>query len=90
MLSSTPVVATDVGSVREAVIDGETGLLVRPGDVGPLSAVAIGRGLGEPGLGVRLAANAWIKAANEFTSAAMAAAYDRLWSDVLARSVASH
>jgi glycosyltransferase involved in cell wall biosynthesis len=89
MLSSTPVVATDVGSVREAVIDGETGLLVRPGDVGALAA-AIGRVLGEPGLGVRLAANARAKAANEFTSAAMAAAYDRLWSGVLARRTTGH
>jgi glycosyltransferase involved in cell wall biosynthesis len=84
MLSSTPVVATDVGSVREAVIDGETGLLVRPGDVGALAA-AIGRVLDEPGLGARLAANARAKAASEFTSEAMACAYDRLWSDVLAR-----
>jgi glycosyltransferase involved in cell wall biosynthesis len=89
MLSSTPVVATDVGSVREAVIDGETGLLVPPGDVGALAA-AIGRVLDEPGLGARLAANARAKAANEFTSTAMAAAYDRLWSDVLARRSTSH
>jgi glycosyltransferase involved in cell wall biosynthesis len=84
MLTSTPVVATDVGSVREAVIDGETGLLVRPGDVGALAA-AIGRILDEPALGARLAANARVKAAGELTAAAMAAAYERLWSDVLAR-----
>ena len=32
MLAATPVIATDVGSVAEAVIDGETGLLVPPGD----------------------------------------------------------
>ncbi len=84
MLSSTPVVATDVGSVREAVIDGETGLLVPPGDPGAL-ATAIGRLLDEPGLGARLAANARALATREFTSTAMAAAYDRLWTEVLGR-----
>ena len=84
MLSSTPVVATDVGSVREAVIDGETGLLVPPGDPAAL-AIAIGRVLDDPGLGARLAANARALATEEFTSTAMADAYDRLWTDVLGR-----
>ena len=32
MLASRPVVATDVGSVSEAIADGETGLLVPPDD----------------------------------------------------------
>lgn len=32
MAASRPVVATDVGGVREAVIDGETGYIVRNGD----------------------------------------------------------
>ena len=34
----TPVVATDVGSVHEAVRDGETGFLVRPGDIDQFSS----------------------------------------------------
>jgi glycosyltransferase involved in cell wall biosynthesis len=84
MLSSTPVVATDVGSVREAVIDGETGLLVPPGDPAALAA-AIGRVLDERGLGARLVANARALASKEFTSTAMAAAYDRLWTGLLER-----
>jgi glycosyltransferase involved in cell wall biosynthesis len=33
MGAGRPVVSTDVGGVREAVVDGETGLLVPPGDV---------------------------------------------------------
>jgi glycosyltransferase involved in cell wall biosynthesis len=33
MASSLPVVASDVGGTREAVVDGETGLLFPPGDV---------------------------------------------------------
>jgi glycosyltransferase involved in cell wall biosynthesis len=32
MACGLPVVATDVGAVRELVIDGETGLVVSPGD----------------------------------------------------------
>ena len=32
MSAGKPVVATNVGSIKEAVIDGETGYLVRPGD----------------------------------------------------------
>jgi glycosyltransferase involved in cell wall biosynthesis len=34
LAASTPVVSTDVGGVRDVVRDGETGLLVPPGDVG--------------------------------------------------------
>jgi glycosyltransferase involved in cell wall biosynthesis len=41
MLAEVPVIASDVGSVSEAVIDGETGLLVAPDDVDALaSAIA--------------------------------------------------
>ena len=37
MLASRPVVATDVGSVSEAITDGETGLLVPPDDAAALA-----------------------------------------------------
>jgi glycosyltransferase involved in cell wall biosynthesis len=84
MFNSTPVVATDVGSVREAVIDGVTGLLVPPDDVAALVA-AVRRILDEPGLRVTLTANALALATERFTARAMAEAYDRLWTDVLAR-----
>jgi glycosyltransferase involved in cell wall biosynthesis len=36
MRAGLPVVASDVGGVREAVIDGHTGFLARPGDVDDL------------------------------------------------------
>ena len=85
MLAGTPVVATDVGSVSEAVIDGETGLLVPAGDVAALSD-AIGRVVSEPRLGERLAARARALAEERYTAAAMAEAYDRLWRDILGRS----
>jgi glycosyltransferase involved in cell wall biosynthesis len=38
MASGRPVVATDVGGVREAVVDGETGHLVGPGDGAAMAA----------------------------------------------------
>jgi glycosyltransferase involved in cell wall biosynthesis len=38
MAAARPVVATDVGGVREAVVDGETGYIVPPGDDSLLAA----------------------------------------------------
>jgi glycosyltransferase involved in cell wall biosynthesis len=53
MAAGTPVVATDVGGVAEAVHDGETGLLVAPEDPGAL-ADALARVLLDEGLAERL------------------------------------
>ncbi len=39
MASGLPVVSTDIGAIREQVIQGETGLLVRPGDAADLAGV---------------------------------------------------
>jgi len=36
-----PVVATDVGGNREVVVDGETGLLVAPGDLGGVAGALL-------------------------------------------------
>jgi glycosyltransferase involved in cell wall biosynthesis len=55
--AGVPVVATPVGGIRETVVDGETGLLVPPGDP-PALARAIRRLLGDRELAERLAAEA--------------------------------
>jgi glycosyltransferase involved in cell wall biosynthesis len=49
MAASLPVVGSRVGGVPELVVEGETGLLVEPGNVGELAA-AIDRLLADPGL----------------------------------------
>jgi glycosyltransferase involved in cell wall biosynthesis len=50
MLAGLPVVAADVSSLPELVLDGETGVLVQPDDA-PALAVGIARALDEPELG---------------------------------------
>ncbi len=54
MATKVPVVATAVGGVPEIVMDEESALLVKPGDVAAMSA-AIARILNEPKLAARLA-----------------------------------
>jgi L-malate glycosyltransferase len=49
MAAATPIVATAVGGTRDAVVDGETGLLVPPADT-PALATAIERLLGDSAL----------------------------------------
>jgi glycosyltransferase involved in cell wall biosynthesis len=50
---SVPVVATTAGGIPEAVLDGKTGLLARPGEVSALAERAA-RVLDDPGLRARL------------------------------------
>jgi phosphatidyl-myo-inositol dimannoside synthase len=65
-----PIIANDIGGVPEAVIDGETGLLVQPGDTAALTA-AFSKLIGDPALRQRLGAagrnrvrqNSWYKSA---------------------------
>jgi glycosyltransferase involved in cell wall biosynthesis len=57
MAHGKPVVASAVGGLRDLVVDGETGLLVEPGDVAALRA-ALTRLLDDPELRHRLGANA--------------------------------
>jgi glycosyltransferase involved in cell wall biosynthesis len=77
MLASLPVVATNVSSIPEIVVDGETGVLVPPNDPSALAG-AISRTLDHPGdLGQRGHA----RAREEFSVARMAdrtvAVYER-------------
>jgi glycosyltransferase involved in cell wall biosynthesis len=68
MLASLPVVATNVSSIPEIVLDGETGLLVPPDDAEAL-AVAITRVLDDP---ADYGASGRARAETEFSVARMA------------------
>jgi glycosyltransferase involved in cell wall biosynthesis len=57
-----PIVASDIGGLRDIVVDGETGLLVTAGDVEAMAA-ALGRLLGDAGLRERMGAAARVQAA---------------------------
>jgi colanic acid/amylovoran biosynthesis glycosyltransferase len=75
-----PVVATAVGGLLDAVVDGETGLLVPPRDVGALRA-ALERLLGDAELRARLGAAARAKAQRELSLDAAADALVRVYGD---------
>ena len=82
MLAGVPVVASDVGSVVEAVLDGSTGLLVPPGDAEALADAV--RGLAEdPERRRELGERGRRRALELFTAEAMAARYEALYDEVL-------
>jgi len=66
-----PVIAGDSGGAREAVVDGETGLLVPPGDAGAL-AEALVRLLSDAGLRERMGAAGRDRVARELNWARFA------------------
>jgi glycosyltransferase involved in cell wall biosynthesis len=82
MLAKRPVVASDVGSVREIVIDGATGILVPPDDAPALSE-AIARLLEDAELARRLGEAGRELALERFRPEGMVAAYESLYDEVL-------
>lgn len=81
MFAGIPVIATDVGSVAEAVVDGETGVLVPPEDVGGL-ANAIAGLLEEHPRRVELGRRGRARARRLFTASAMAHRYETLYAEL--------
>jgi glycosyltransferase involved in cell wall biosynthesis len=72
-----PMVATDVGSIGDIVIDGETGLLVAPDDQAGFED-AVGRLLADRALAARLGAQARERALATFEIAVVAEAWERV------------
>jgi len=83
LLAEVPVVATDVGSVREAVVPGETGVLVEPEDVDALAA-ALRALLADPQERQRLGRRGRELVRARFTAAHMATAFERLYRELAA------
>lgn len=86
MRAGLPVVATDVGGLCEAVVDGMTGLLVPRGDVVALRR-ALARVLGSPDLRGRMGAAARDRYVTNFTVAGMVAETVRVYRTTLLRHV---
>ena len=82
MLAGVPVVATDVGSVSEAVVDGSTGQLVPPDDPAAL-ARAIASLLADPALRLEMGQRGRHRALELFRLEDMAARYETLYDEVL-------
>ena len=72
MLAGLPVVATRVSAVPEIVVDGETGVLVEPGDVVGVASAIDGL-LGSPARAATLGAAGCARAQEQFSVARMTA-----------------
>jgi glycosyltransferase involved in cell wall biosynthesis len=83
MAAGKPIVATAIGGTREAVIDGESALLVPAGRADALAG-AIRSVLDDPDLAQRLAAAAARRVREQFAAEHMAARTMRLYDRVLA------
>jgi glycosyltransferase involved in cell wall biosynthesis len=81
MLAGVPVVATDVGSVVEAVADGETGLLVPPDDPEALAAT-LERLLADGELRARFGRSARVRAELQFTASVQARSFEALYEEI--------
>jgi glycosyltransferase involved in cell wall biosynthesis len=78
MAAELPVVASRVGGLAELVVDGETGILVPPGDEAAL-AQALGRLLADSGLRRRLGAAGRARAESSFDLSAFRRAHLELY-----------
>lgn len=84
MHAGVPVVASEVGGVRECLEDGETGLLV-PAEDSHALAEALRALLASPRLQRRLAERAQLVARRRFSVSAMVRSFERLYLEVLMR-----
>ena len=87
MAAGVPVVASRVGGLPDVVSDGESGLLVAPGDAGELAA-ALERLLDDPQLRLRLGAGAAARA-QEFSADAVVPRFEAAYERALARRAAT-
>ena len=82
MAAGLPIVASRVGGLAEAVVDGQTGVLVAPGEPDALAAALTRVGL-DPDLAARLGAAGRARIEAEFLPARMVEGYDRLYRELI-------
>jgi glycosyltransferase involved in cell wall biosynthesis len=85
MACARPVVASRVGGLADAIVDGTTGLLVPPADPVALAA-ALARLASDAGLRARLGAAGPARIAERFAASQMCDAYARLYRELLAET----
>lgn len=78
MVAGKAIVASATAGIPEAVISGKEGILVPPGEVGPL-ADALRLVLGDPARSAVMAESALARARTEFTVQVMADKYEALY-----------
>lgn len=81
MAMGLPVVATSVGGIPEAVVNGRTGLLIPPENPSALAS-AIGDLLGQPDRARELGARGRDRILEQFTMERMAAEYQSLYEEI--------
>ena len=84
MAAGTPIAATAAGGIPEAVRDGESAILVAPGDARALAG-AVGRLLGNRDLCARLAAAAGRTVEERYSAIAVTRRIESVYDDCLAR-----
>jgi len=84
MAAGTPVVATRVGGVPEVIVDGETGLLVPPGDAEALAA-ACARVLSDRDLAARLGRSGRERVRQHFDIERLVGQIEALYRELLER-----
>ena len=89
MAAARPVVTTDVGGNREAVVDGETGVIVPTRDAGRLAAAIIAV-LEQPDRGASWGRAGRRRVAERFQRSRMVPQYEALYDELLARSGRGH
>jgi glycosyltransferase involved in cell wall biosynthesis len=85
MACGTPVVGFEAGGVREAVVDGTSGLLAPTGEFSALAA-ALYRILGDRGLQATLSRQARIRVEREYAIDLQARRYAALYQELAGRS----
>lgn len=82
MASSLPVVASDVGGTREAILDGETGLLFPPGDARALAQCILSLAA-DPHLAQQMGQRGLVRVREHFTVQRMASETTTLYEQLL-------
>ena len=85
MASGCPVVATRIGGTDEAIVDGQTGLLVPPSD-GRALARGIDRLLSDAALAKRLAASGRAEVEAEYSTRQLVSRNEQLYAELAARA----